>query len=112
MTEPTTDPTTDPTTRQTGPRPALEVLEGAFLESRSRLLELAATLDRIDRAGEPERARADFRYQALRRAIELLAGEGPGRARALLLAWSDPTTEPIAAAPTKGAAGAWDGGRR
>jgi len=100
------------TTRQTCPRPAREILEGAFLEARSRLLELAATLDRIDRAGEPERARADFRYQALRRGIEIVAGEGPGRARALLDAWSDPTEEPIAAAPTKGAVGAWDGGRR
>ena len=84
------------------------VLDLYFLDARCKLIELAAFLDRIDRAeGE-----ADFRLDAFRRAINELSAAGPDRARQVLLAFSDPTTEPIPAATTKAACGAWPGAAR
>ncbi len=97
---------------QTCPLTAREVLDKYFLENRARLLEVAAFLDRVDRAGEPEEAKADFRYLALKQALDLLAASETGRAKALQLSFSDPTVEPIqSAAAMKGAFGAWSGGR-
>lgn len=84
-----------------------ELLDLYFIDARSKLIDLAAFLDRLDR-GEGE---ADFRLPAFRRALEVLAERATeGRAEKVLLALSDPTTEPIATATTKGASGAWDPG--
>jgi hypothetical protein len=80
-----------------------QVLDLHFLDARGKLIELAAFLDRVDRAS----GEADFRLAALRRAIEELALDRPERARNVLLALSDPTTDPIPNAHTKAAAGAW-----
>ena len=52
---------------------------------------------------------ADFRLGALREALRHLLEAEPGRAERVLLSLSDPTVEPIAQAPGKGAAGAWAG---
>lgn len=83
-----------------------QVLDLYFMENRAKLIDLAAFFDRVDRAeGE-----ADFRLDALRGALQCLAGDAPARARDVLLALSDPTTEPIEKAPGKGAVGAWPGG--
>ncbi len=82
-----------------------QVLDLYFLEARSKLLELAAFLDRVDRApGE-----GDFRIAALREAINVLQSNQPDRAEKVLLALSDPTMEPLPQAPGKGAVGAWPG---
>ena len=82
-----------------------QLLDLYFLDARSRLIDLAAFLDRLDRAeGE-----ADFRLVALRKAFGELTREGGNRAEHVLLALSDPTTEPIPKATTKGACGAWRG---
>ncbi len=62
-------------------RDDVTVLNREFLEIRSRVLELAAALDRLDRA--PERPGAhppDRRLAQLRQAIESLLEPGPGRA--------------------------------
>jgi hypothetical protein len=82
-----------------------QILDLYFMEARAKLIDLAAFLDRVDRApGE-----SDFRLEAFRQALgELDKGAGD-RARRVLLSLSDPTTEPIAAAPGKGAVGAWPG---
>ena len=82
-----------------------QILDLYFMDARSKLIDIAAFLDRVDR-GEGE---ADFRLTAFRKALEELDGGEPQRARAVLLSLSDPTTEPIAAAPGKGAVGAWPG---
>lgn len=80
-----------------------ELLELYFMDARSKLIDIAAFLDRIDRAeGE-----ADFRLAAFQDALKELGRQEPTRARHILLSLSDPTTEPIAAAPGKGACGAW-----
>ena len=82
------------------------VLDLYFVDARARLLDLAAFLDRVDRASGD----ADYRLAALRAALEEMTDrpEGDGeRTRGVLLALSDPTTEPLAAATIKSAAGAW-----
>ena len=84
------------------------VLDLYFIEARARLIDLAAFLDRVERApGE-----ADHRLAALRAAIDGMTRQhdaGGGRAKSVLLALSDPTTAPVAAATSKGATGAWSG---
>lgn len=82
-----------------------QVLDLYFMENRAKLIDIAAFLDRIDRA----EGDADFRLAALVAAMKSLAGGSPDRARNVLLSLSDPTTEPIEAAPGKGAVGAWPG---
>ena len=82
-----------------------QVLDLYFMENRAKLIDLAAFLDRVDRAS----GQADFRLTALRHAIKHLSDNEPGRARQVLLALSDPTEEPIEKAPGKGATGAWPG---
>jgi hypothetical protein len=82
-----------------------QVLDLYFMENRAKLIDLAAFLDRVDRAtGE-----ADFRLSAFKQAVRELGGPQPERAKQVLLSLSDPTTEPIEKAPGKGAAGAWPG---
>lgn len=82
-----------------------QLLDLYYLETRAKLIEIAAFIDRLDRAkGQP-----DFRLTAFNQALaQLQAGEIP-RAERVLSALSDPTTEPIAAATTKAACGAWAG---
>jgi len=82
------------------------VLDLDFMDARFKLIELAAFLDRVDRAPGQD----DFRIQAFRAAMKELAGKKPQRARQVLLALSDPTTKPLAKATVKGATGAWPGG--
>ena len=90
------------------PLPRERIVDRYFLEHRGKVLDLAAFLDRVDRAtpreGEAE-AEEDFRVTALRDAIALLVDGEPHRARRILDLWSDTTEEPIPTAPTKGAVG-------
>ena len=81
-----------------------QLLDLYFIAARAGVIDLAAFLDRIER-GEGE---ADFRLEALQTALSELQKNVPERARRVLLAFSDPTTEPIAAAPGKGACGAFN----
>lgn len=82
-----------------------QVLDLYFLDARCKLIELAAFLDRVERAPGPD----DFRLKAFRQALRVLSRQQPRKARQVLLAFSDPTTKPIARAPGKGATGAWPG---
>jgi hypothetical protein len=82
-----------------------QVLDLYFMDARSKLLDLAAFLDRLDRA----EGDADFRLAGFRKALQELEKTQPDRAKGVLLALSDPTTEPIPAATTKAACGAWPG---
>ena len=82
-----------------------QVLDLYFMDSRCKLIEIAAFLDRVDRGtGE-----ADFRMDAFRDALKHLAGGEPRRAEAVLRSLSDPTEAPVDQAPGKGAVGAWPG---
>ena len=81
------------------------MLDLYFLPARHQLVEVAAFLDRLDRSGETN----DFRARAFAEAVKILTAPGGHKARAVLLAFSDPTVEPIAAATTQAACGAWPG---
>jgi hypothetical protein len=82
-----------------------QVLDLYFMEARAKLIDIAAFLDRVERApGE-----ADFRLAAFEKALTAATSGSAQRARNVLLALSDPTTEPIPAATTKAACGAWPG---
>ena len=80
------------------------VVDRYFLEHRAKVIDIAAFLDRVDRAqGEGE---GDFRVKALEACCRVLLDGKPERARRVLELLSDHTTEPIAKASTKGATGA------
>ena len=93
------------------PLSATELVDEYFIETRNRIIEVAAFLDRLDRA-DPSVAEQDFRVQALADAINVLAGAGPNRVREIQTLMSDPTTEPLAALDRKGAVGAYDRSKR
>ena len=82
-----------------------QVLDLYFMENRAKLIDLAAFLDRVDRATGD----ADFRLAGFQEAMKHLSDGIPERAKSVLLSLSDPTTEPIEKAPGKGAVGAWPG---
>lgn len=76
-----------------------------FMEARSKLLDIAAFLDRLERSGEER----DHRTRAFDQAVAELPKPGGDRVRRILMLMSDPTTEPIAKAGMQGATGAWPG---
>lgn len=82
-----------------------QLLDLYFMDARAKLIDLAAFLDRLDRA----KGEADFRLAAWTRALDELKRTDGRRAENVLLSLSDPTPEPIPAATTKAACGAWPG---
>lgn len=73
------------------------------MDARCRLIEIAAFLDRMDRAS----GEGDYRWDAFKKALAHLSDEQPERARQVLMALSDPTLDPVEKAPGKGASGAY-----
>jgi hypothetical protein len=80
-----------------------QILDLYFIDARHKLIDLAAFMDRVERAEGNE----DFRMKAFREALEELSKNNREKARQVLLTFSDPTTKPIAKASVKGATGAW-----
>ncbi len=70
------------------PREALEVLDRDFLETRGKILEIAAVLDRIDRAPAHHHLHPDPRSGQIRQALEPLSEPGPGRSETIQLIFS------------------------
>ena len=103
------DPSTPKDDRTAAPCPMKQsdVIERYFFEHRAKLLDLAAFLDRIDRA-ENGSNDLDFRIAAFRRGIEVLLSDAPGRARRVQEVFSDMSMTPVDVAPMKGALGACD----
>jgi hypothetical protein len=62
------------------PLPAAQILDNYFLEARSKLLDLAAILDRIGRGRDAAAVAADPRMEKIRRSLEILQGPSDGRA--------------------------------
>ncbi len=88
------------------PLPKRAIVDRYFLEHRAKVIDIAAFLDRIDRAqGE---GADDYRRAALEACCAILVDGRPNRARRVLELLSDHTAEPIAKAPMKGATGAVD----
>jgi hypothetical protein len=76
--------TTDDRTRKSptvvSPLPAPQALETFFLEARSKLLDLAAILDRIGRGIHADEVDEDPRLLKVRQALEVLHDRSGGRA--------------------------------
>ena len=85
-----------------------QVIDQYFLEHRAKLIDIAAFLDRIDRA-RPSEATEDFRVKAMEQALTVLTDSEGDRARRVLEVLSDPTVEPIPKSSGKGASGAYPG---
>jgi hypothetical protein len=62
------------------PIPAPQALDSYFLEARSKLLDLAAILDRIGRGRDGAALDKDPRLERIRRALEVLHDREGGRA--------------------------------
>ena len=67
---------------------AQEVLEREFLEIRAKILELAASLDRLDRGSGT--VTPDARYARIQQGVSMLLEEEPGRAERVQLLFSRP----------------------
>lgn len=97
------------------PLTATEIVDEYFIENRTRLLEMAAFLDRLDRA-DPGCAARDFRMKAFAEALAALSiphGGSPSAASGdrltrIQLLLTDPTTAPLDALDRKSALGAYD----
>ena len=94
------------------PKTGRELVDEYFIENRTRLLEIAAYLDRLDRS-DSSLVDRDFRVRAFRDALRLLEappapGEPPTRVERIQHLLSDPTTEPLEKLDTKSARGAYD----
>jgi len=70
------------------PISAVDVLDREFLDIRAVLLQLAASLDRIDRVDGP--AASDPRIEQIHHALDLLQGQESNRAERIQLAFSLP----------------------
>jgi hypothetical protein len=79
-----------------------QVLDLYFMDARSKLLDLAAFMDRVERSSGEE----DFRMAAFRKALKSLDAK-KARAEKVLLSLSDPSKTPIERATTKAASGAF-----
>jgi hypothetical protein len=89
------------------PLSATAIVDEYFIENRTRLLEIAAFLDRVERA-DPGLAVKDFRMRALADALHVLAGGQPDRLLQIQMLLSDPSLEPLASLDRKSALGAFD----
>lgn len=90
----------------TSPLSPKELVDEYFIENRTKLLEIAAFLDRVDRADASYAAR-DFRMKAFAEALDALRG-GSSRLDRIQLLLSDPRTTPLDALDRKSALGAYD----
>lgn len=86
-----------------------QVVDEYFIENRTRILELAAFLDRLDRAASHT---SDYRVRALDEAISILADTSRGKLTRIQELLSDPASAPLSALDRKSAVGAfnrWEG---
>ena len=99
------------------PKTGRELVDEYFIENRTRVLEIAAFLDRLDRA-DPSLPERDFRVRAFQEALAVLGGapaaavgDAAGdatRVERIQMLFSDPTTEPLERLDQKSARGAYD----
>ena len=80
-----------------------DILDLYFMDSRYKLIDIAAFLDRVDR----HEGETDFRHDGFLKALEAMLHPGnKPRAQAVLESLSDHSEEPIPAATIQGAFGA------
>jgi hypothetical protein len=84
-----------------------EQIDQYFMEHRTKILDLAAFLDRLERARARD-AEDDFRLVAVRHALEVLAGDGNARVERIQMILSDQRSELLPQLDQKAAKGAYD----
>lgn len=82
-----------------------QLIDEYFMESRTKILEIAAFLDRLQRSVD-ESGKDDFRIIALKKAMQELNSDEPGRVERVLMIFSDQNTELLAELDRKAAYGA------
>ncbi len=81
--------------RSSCPMTYRQAVDTYFLEHRSKLIDVAAFLDRLDRASDQQKpAQEDHRVAALRNAMSILLDGQPDRAKRVLEQLSDPSRSP------------------
>jgi len=96
------------TKKGTCPLTTRQIIDEYFIENRTRLLELAAFLERIDRSVDGADAQEDFRMATFHQALHILASNATDKMDQIQLIFSDPTIEPREKLDTKSASGAWN----
>ena len=85
-----------------------QLIEEYFIEHRTKILDIAAFLDRFERATTHD-AEDDFRMAAFRKALTaLLDGAGANRVREVQMLLSDPRTDLLEQLDRKSALGAYE----
>lgn len=85
-----------------------QLVDEYFIEHRTKILDLAAFLDRFDRAGARD-AEADFRMLAFRKALVALVNENTThRMHDVQMILSDPRTDLLEQLDRKSAYGAYE----
>lgn len=85
-----------------------QIIDEYFIENRTRILDLAAYLDRLMRPADGQPASEDFRMQAFQQALQILSSDEPDKVGHIQLVFSDPTVELKPQLDTKSASGAWN----
>jgi hypothetical protein len=91
----------------TSPLTQRELIDEYFMEERVKVIDLAAFLDRLDRARESD-AEHDFRLRSIHDALAVLAGDQGGRVQRVQMIFSDPRSELLEELDQKSAKGAYD----
>ena len=95
------NPGTCPMTRR-------QLIDEYFIENRTKLIDIAAFLDRLSRSRDGSQE-ADFRMEAFREALGVLSNTATSKVQQVQMIFSDPTTEPLEKFDHKSARGAYDG---
>ncbi len=66
-----------------------------WTQNRSALLDLAASLDRVQSADDFQGVQSDPRWMVMLKALEILSHSKKHRVEALQILFSDPTQEPM-----------------
>ena len=91
----------------TSPLTQRELIAEYFMEHRVQVLELAAFLDRLDRARELD-ADQHFRLRSVRDALAVLTDGDGNRVERVQMIFSDPRSELLEELDQKSAKGAYD----
>jgi hypothetical protein len=82
-----------------------DLIDEYFMEQRARIMDVAAFLDRLDRAAE-QNGNEDFRLVAMRKALHELTGNDAGRVERVQMIFSDQNTDLLDELDRKAAYGA------
>jgi hypothetical protein len=83
-----------------------QLIDEYFIENRTKLLDIAAFLDRLDRVGD-DVSESDFRIEAFQESLKILC-EPSLRVVQIQMLLSDPTLAPLEKLDQKSARGAYE----